>query len=332
MLFGVTLFVFGISMLIPPVERATLYAQSPQELKHIDTIIEKYGLDRPFYQQYVTWLNQVFHGNLGFSEVANLPVAQAIFHFLPASLELAIFASPIIIFVGIFLGTRAAARKGTAVDHSVRLLAILGWSLPVFVLGLVLLMLFAGYIRSVQWSGRLSTQMELFVSSAAFIRYTHINTLDAILNLNGTVLLDALRHLILPVVGLVIIQMAFIMRLMRSSMLESLGKGYVLTARAKGLHERVVIGKHARRNALIPVATVSGYLIAGLASGAVITETIFNFKGIGWWAAHSAINLDIPAVLGFTIFIGVVFVLTNLIVDIIYTRIDPRVRLGQGIQ
>lgn len=332
MLFGVTLFVFGISMLIPPVERATLYAQSPQELKHIDTIIEKYGLDRPFYQQYVTWLNQVFHGNLGFSEVANLPVAQAIFHFLPASLELAIFASPIIIFVGIFLGTRAAARKGTAVDHLVRLLAILGWSLPVFVLGLVLLMLFAGYIRSVQWSGRLSTQMELFVSSAAFIRYTHINTLDAILNLNGTVLLDALRHLILPVVGLVIIQMAFIMRLMRSSMLESLGKGYVLTARAKGLHERVVIGKHARRNALIPVATVSGYLIAGLASGAVITETIFNFKGIGWWAAHSAINLDIPAVLGFTIFIGVVFVLTNLIVDIIYTRIDPRVRLGQGIQ
>lgn len=178
-LFGVTLFVFGISMLIPPVERATLYAQSPQELKHIDTIIEKYGLDRPFYQQYVTWLNQVFHGNLGFSEVANLPVAQAIFHFLPASLELAIFASPIIIFVGIFLGTRAAARKGTAVDHLVRLLAILGWSLPVFVLGLVLLMLFAGYIRSVQWSGRLSTQMELFVSSAAFIRYTHINTLDA---------------------------------------------------------------------------------------------------------------------------------------------------------
>jgi ABC-type dipeptide/oligopeptide/nickel transport system permease component len=333
-LFGLTLLVFGITMLFTPIERAALYITSPKQLtpQYIDEIVHRYGLDRPFYEQYGTWLNQVLHGNLGWSTVAGLPVGKAILCYLPASLELAIFASPIIIFVGIFLGTKAAARKGTAVDHIVRLVAIMGWSLPVFVLGLFLLMFFTGVIRGLLPAGRLTTPIELFVNSAAFIRYTGINTIDAILNLNGAVLLDALRHLILPVVTLATIQMAFIMRLMRSSMLESLGKGYVLTARAKGLDERVVLNKHARRNALIPVITVSGYLVAGLAGGAVITETIFNFKGIGWWAAQSALQIDIPAVLGFTMFIGVVFVLVNLIVDIIYTRIDPRVRLGEGVQ
>jgi peptide/nickel transport system permease protein len=122
------------------------------------------------------------------------------------------------------------------------------------------------------------------------------------------------------------------MRLMRSSMLESLGKGYILTARAKGLDERIVVNKHARRNALIPVITVSGYLFAGLASGAVMTETIFSFKGIGWWAWQSAVRLDIPAVLGFALFSAVLFVLINLIVDILYTRVDPRVRLGGTVQ
>jgi ABC-type dipeptide/oligopeptide/nickel transport system permease component len=126
--------------------------------------------------------------------------------------------------------------------------------------------------------------------------------------------------------------MAFIMRLMRSSMLESLGKGYVLTARAKGLSERVVVNKHARRNALIPVITVSGYVFAGLANGVVITETIFAYKGIGWWAAAAAIRLDIAGVLGFALFNAVLFVIVNLVVDILYTRVDPRVRLGGVVQ
>jgi ABC-type dipeptide/oligopeptide/nickel transport system permease component len=330
-LFGVTLFVFAISMLIPPIQRATLYAQSPRQLQHIDELIHQYGLDRPFFEQYGTWLNQVVHGNLGWSRTGGQSVASAITHFLPTTLELAILASPIIIFLGIFFGTRAAAHKGTAVDHSVRLLAILGWSLPVFVLGLVLIMIFANLLPWLQ-TGRLTDLNEIFVNGPNFIRYTHINFLDGILNLNGRIFVDAIKHDILPVATLATIQMAFIMRLMRSSMLESLGKGYILTARAKGLSERVVIGKHARRNALIPVATVSGYLVAGLASGAVITETIYNYKGIGWWAARSALFIDIPSVLGFTIFIGIVFVVVNLIVDVVYTRIDPRVRLGQGIQ
>jgi peptide/nickel transport system permease protein len=136
----------------------------------------------------------------------------------------------------------------------------------------------------------------------------------------------------LPVITLSVTNVAFIMRLMRSSMLESLGKGYILTARAKGLAERVVVNKHARRNALIPVITVSGYVFAGLANGVVITETIFNYKGIGWWAWQSAVNLDISSVLGFALFNSFLFVLVNLVVDILYTRVDPRVRLGGVMQ
>jgi ABC-type dipeptide/oligopeptide/nickel transport system permease component len=331
-LFGVTLFIFGITMIFSPIQRALLYAHNIKEMLDLPTIIQMYGLDKPFYVQYGTWLNQVFHGNLGWSQVVAMPVSQAITTYLPATLELAIFACPLIILLGIFMGSQAAAHKDKPIDHGTRVLAILGWSLPTFWLGLLLMMIFYGYFSGLLPPGRLGVQMDILVSSAGFTRYTHINTIDAILNLNGTVLLDALRHLVLPVVTLSVTHVAFIMRLMRSSMLESLGKGYILTARAKGLAERVVVNKHARRNALIPVITVSGYVFAGLASGAVITETIFSFKGIGWWALQSAVNKDIPSVLGFALFSAVLFVLINLVVDILYTRVDPRVRLGGGVQ
>jgi len=331
-LLGVTLFIFGITMLFSPMERATLYVTSVRQLDNLPSIIERYGLDRPFFIQYGTWLGQVLRGNLGWSTVISMPIAKAIPHLLPATLEIAIFAVPVIVLLGIFLGTKAAAHKDKPLDHGTRILAILGWSLPSFWLGLILLMFFYGYFRGFLPPGRLSIPVDIFVDSAGFTRYTHINTLDAIINLNGRVLLDALRHLILPVTTISVINTAFIMRLMRSSMLESLGKGYILTARAKGLAERIVINKHARRNALIPVITVSGYLFAGLASGAVITETIFSFKGVGWWAWQAAIRLDIASVLSFALFSATLFVVINLVVDILYTRVDPRVRLGQGVQ
>ena len=331
-LFGVTVFIFGITMFFSPIERASLYITDIKQISALPEIIALYGLDKPFYVQYGTWINQVFHGNLGWSTVGGMPVWDAIWHFLPATLELAIFAAPLIVFTGIFLGTRAAAHKDKSIDHATRVLAISGWSLPSFWLGLVLMMVFYGYFRGFLPPDRLSFWMDALVNSDAFIRYTHINTIDAILNLNGRVLLDALRHLILPVITISTVNIAFIMRLMRSSMLESLGRGYVLTARAKGLDERTVVNKHARRNALIPVITVSGYVFAGLASGAVITESIFSFKGIGWWAYQAASRLDIPSILGFALFTGVLFVLVNLIVDIIYTRVDPRVRLGGTVQ
>ena len=327
-LLGVSLMVFGLLQLFSPIERASLYVTDPKQFTNLPDLIDRYGLDDPVWQQYGTWINEVVHGNLGWSRVVAMPVLNAMGHFLPATLELALFATPLIILGGIFLGSKAAAHKDKAIDHVSRFGAIIGWSLPTFWLGLMLLMVFYGYFSGWLPPERLSTEMSIVIHSEEFHRYTRINTIDAILNGNAQVLADALRHLILPVITLTVVNLAFVMRLMRSSMLEALGKGYILTARAKGLAERTVINKHARRNALIPVLTVSGYLFAAIANGVVITETIFNYKGLGWWAWQSAVRLDIASVLGFALFSGVLFVLTNLIVDLLYARVDPRVRLG----
>jgi ABC-type dipeptide/oligopeptide/nickel transport system permease component len=189
-------------------------------------------------------------------------------------------------------------------------------------------MLFYGYFKGLLPPERLSTEINLIVHSDQFVRYTQINTIDAILNWNLRVLGDALRHLVLPVITLAAVNLAFIMRLMRSSMLESLGKGYIFSARAKGLRESVVVNKHAGRNALIPVLTVSGYIFAGIVNGVVITETIFEYKGLGWFSAQAAVNLDVPSILSFAMFNAILFVITNLAVDVLYARIDPRIRLG----
>jgi dipeptide transport system permease protein len=331
-LFGVTILIFTVLQSFSPEERATLYITNNNQLANIQAIIERYSLNEPVWVQYGTWINQVFHGNLGWSRVVSQPVVEAIFNFLPATLELALFATPLIIFGGIYLGSKAAAHKDRFIDHTTRFGAIVGWSLPTFWLGLMLLMIFYGYFSGLFPPERLGVESSIIVNSAGFTRYTHLNTIDAILNGNAKVLFDSLRHLVLPVITLTVVNIAFIMRLMRSSMLESLGKGYILTARAKGLDENTVVNRHARRNALIPVLTVSGFIFAAIVNGVVITETIFNYKGLGWWTWQSAIRLDIPSVLGFALFNAVLFVLTNLVVDLLYARLDPRVRLGGRAQ
>jgi peptide/nickel transport system permease protein len=331
-LFGVTLLIFCLLQLFSPIERASLYIKNPNQFANISDVIEQYGLDQPIWVQYASWMNEVFHGNLGWSRVVSKPVTSAMLSFFPATLELALFATPVIILGGIFFGSKAAAHKDRFADHATRLGAILGWSLPNFWLGLILLMVFYGYFSGLFPPERLSTEMNILVHSEQFTQYTGLHTIDAILNANGKVLLDALRHLVLPVISLTVVNLAFIMRLMRSSMLEALGKGYILTARAKGLDENTVVSKHARKNALIPVLTVSGYLFASLVNGMVITETIFSRKGLGWWAWQSAVLLDVPSILAFALFSGILFVITNLVVDLLYARIDPRVRLGEQVQ
>jgi peptide/nickel transport system permease protein len=330
-LLGVTILIFALLQLFSPVERAALYVRDARQFANVPEIIERYGLDQPVWIQFVRWINEVLHGNLGWSRVVSQPVTRAMVGFLPATVELAVFAAPLIILGGILLGTKAAAHKDRPIDHVTRVGAIIGWSLPTFWLGLILLMVFYGFFSGLLPPERLSTEMSILVNSEQFTRYTKVNTLDAVLNGNIRVLLDSLRHLVLPVITLTVVNIAFIMRLMRSSMLEALGKGYVLTARAKGLSERAVVNKHARRNAMIPVLTISGYIFAAIVNGVVVTETIFNYKGLGWFAWQSAVNLDIPSVLAFALFNGILFVLTNLVVDLLYARIDPRIRLGAQV-
>lgn len=328
-LIGVTLLIFAVTQLISPAQRAMLYITSDKQIGKIDEIIVKFGLDRPFYEQYAGWLMQVLHGNLGLAKsAANQPVLQVLFERFPATLELTLYSAPIIILVGIYLGVKSAVYRDRPVDHVTRAAAIVGWSLPSFWFGIVLLSIFYGVLG---WfpPKRLDGAADILVNSAGWHRFTGLYTIDGLLNGQPWVTLEAFRHIVLPVTVLVTINVALLIRVMRSSMLESLSKNYVVMARAKGLRNAEVINKHARRNALIPVVTLSGVLIAGMLGGLIITETVFAFPGIGQFAANAAINgPDLPAVLGFALFTGTIFVLANLFVDILYAYIDPRIKLG----
>ncbi len=326
-LFGVSILIFAVFSLFSPEQRASVFVTDVRQLKDIQEIIKKHGLDAPIYVQYYYWMRALFHGDLGWSKTAQKPVVEALFYFLPNTVELALFSAPLIVLIGIWLGSASAVHQDKFIDHTTRTLAIVGWSLPTFWFGLMLLMIFYGYFRGLLPPEALGMKANLYVQSTEFTRYTKINTIDAILNGKLWIFLDALRHLILPVITLTVVQCALVMRIMRSSMLEALGRGYITTARAKGADEATVVKKHARRNALIPVVTVSGWLIAGLVSGVVITETIFSRKGLGWWWARAAIQLDTPAVLCAILFNSVLFVVTNLVVDLLYAYINPRVRL-----
>ena len=326
-LFGVSILIFSVVQLFNPIERAALFIRSEREAANVEGIIRKYGLDQPIHIQYFTWLSEVLQGNLGWSKVVSKPVLDALVTFLPATAELTLYAAPITILLGIYLGKKAAVHKDKAIDHATRTLAIIGWSMPTFWLAIMLLAIFYGYFGGLFPPDRLSVEASIYVQSGKFIRYTGINTIDALLNGQLWIFVDALRHLVLPTLTLVVVQVALLMRVMRSSMLEALGQGYVVAARAKGLDLKTVIDKHAGRNAMIPVATLSGLLVSGMLSGVVITETVFNYKGVGWWFVRAASQLDIPSVLGFSIFAAVLFVITNLVVDLLYAYIDPRIRL-----
>ena len=327
-LFGVTLMIFVAMSFLSPYQLVSTYIQSPEELKNqsLDDLVRKYGLDDPIHVRYFRWLKNLLRGDLGYSESANMFVAEAIQRRFPATLELTIFAIIPVIFGGVWLGSRAAINQNRFLDHIARVFATVRWSLPVFVFGLIILMVFYGVLG---WfpPGRLSVWADELTLSGEFIRYTGMNTIDALLNRNWAVFFDAIRHMIAPILPLSYLWWAFLLRITRSSMLDVLNTDYVRTARAKGLPEGVVIKHHVRRNSLITVATVAGSMILGLLGGVVITETVFDYKGIGLLIATGAQQLDYTLVLGTTLFFGVLLVLTNLIVDVLYAVIDPRVRL-----
>lgn len=328
-LIGVTLLIFLMTQLVGPSVRVSIYITNPNVFKGgqgtIQKLEHKYGLDKPIWVQYANWIDRLTHGNLGWSASARMPVAQALGKYLPATAELALYTIWPVVFLGIWMGFISGVHQDQWIDQVTRIIAITGWSLPIFVLGLVLLMIFYGLLG---WfpPGRLSLWASQIVGSSSFHNYTGLRTIDAILNGNWRILLDALRHLVLPVLTLSYASWALILRIMRSSMLETLRQDYVTTARAKGLPEKVVLKKHAARNALIPVATISGLMVVGLLGGTVLTETIFDIHGLGRFAAQAAVQFDLPAILGFALFYGFIMVFANLIVDVSYGLIDPRVR------
>ncbi len=327
-LFGVSVLIFGILMTFSPERRAATFVTSPQQAKDIPKIIKQFGLDDPFYIQYFRWMKEVLRGNLGWSLVASRPVGEAFWNYLPVTLEMNLVAAPIVIIFGIWLGTLSGIHRDTWIDHSTRIFAIVGWSLPTFLFALVLLMIFYGYLQLFS-PGVLSDQLTMLILDhpEQFTRYTGMYTIDGILNGRLDVFLDALAHLVLPVSTYVIVVVALNMRVMRSGMIEELSKEYVMTAQAKGADKKTIYIKHARRNALLPVITVAGQLVALSMEGSIAVEVVYNRHGIGWWLAESAVQLDMPVLLCICLFMGVVFVMTNLILDILYAVIDPRIRL-----
>lgn len=327
-LFGVSVLIFGILMTFSPERRAAAYVTTPQQAKDIPKLIKQFGLDDPFYVQYVRWIKQVFQGNLGWSLVAAQPVGEAFWRYFPVTLEMNLLAAPLVIFIGIWLGTVAGTHRNKWIDHVTRIFAICGWSLPTFLFALLLLMFFYGYFPLFS-PGIISDKITMFILDHPdeFTRYTGMYTLDGLLNGRLDITFDALRHLVLPVFTYVIVVVALNMRVMRSGIIEELSKDYVMTARAKGADKRTVNIKHARRNALLPVITVAGQLVALSMEGSISVEVVFNRQGIGWWLAHSARQLDMPVLMCICLFMGVVFVITNLTLDILYAYIDPRIRL-----
>ncbi len=322
---GVTLFIVLLMQLLSPYERAVTFVQSEVQLRNIDAIIEQYGLDQPWYVQYWNWLSQALQGNLGFSRVTNQPVLTTIIQRLPNTLELAILTIIPTIGIGIWLGTVAALNRDKLADQLSRVSSILFWSLPTFVLGIWLLIIFYGGFN-LFGIGQLSSRFAAAVIQPEFERYTGFMTVDALLNGRVDIFWDAIMHLILPVTTLVLVISAQIVRVMRSSLLDTLSQDYVRTARAKGLSPKVVNRKHARRNALIPVLTLSGFTLVTLLNGSVIVETIFALPGVGKWLADAAVQLDYAAVLGGAVFVGFLVVLANLVVDVLYAVVDPRIR------
>jgi peptide/nickel transport system permease protein len=327
-LFGVSLLIFGILMTFSPERRAAAYVSTPQQAKDIPRLIQQFGLEDPPHVQYLRWIREISRGNMGWSLVAARPVAEAFWRYFPVTLEMNLFGAPIVILFGIWLGTLSGIHRNTWIDHITRIFAIVGWSLPTFLFALVLLMIFYGYLQ-VFSPGVLSDQLSLFIidNPDKFTPFTGMYTLDGILNGRLDITIDALSHLVLPVLTYVIVVVALNMRVMRSGMIEELSKDYVITARAKGADKKTVYIKHARRNALLPVVTVSGQLVAMSMEGSIAVEVVFNRHGIGWWLAESATQLDMPVLMCICLFMGLVFVVTNLTLDILYAYIDPRIRL-----
>jgi len=336
---GVTMLIFAMLSLLTPYERASLYVSDvPRRQGSMTEIIEKYGLNDPIYKQYWYWMvgrqdpetgeirGGVLRGQLGFSSTLGGPVLDVLSRRLPATAELAIWAAVPMIGMGILLGVVSAVHHNKFIDQVLRVISIVGWSIPTFVFGLIVLMVFYAKLR---WfpPGRLSDWASQVIRSDGFRQYTHMHTIDAILNLQFDVFLDALRHLVLPVTTLAYLNWAYLLRVTRSSMLDVLSQEYLTTARSKGLLERVVVMRHALPNALIPIITVGGLILVGLLNGVVITETIFNYPGMGSFLAHAALSLDAISVLGVALVSSMILVIGNLMVDVMYGFVDPRIRL-----
>lgn len=286
-----------------------------------DRVYEELGLGDPLYQQYWSFLTDILSGDLGTSVLTSRPVLEDLLRFFPATLELATIATLLGVLLGVPMGVMAAVNKGRWPDHVIRFIGLIGYSVPIFWLGLVGLLVFYANLGWVSGPGRLEFYNEGIVES-----HTGMILIDAALAGNWEVFRDGFSHIVLPAVLLGYFSLAYIARMTRSFMLDQLSQEYIVTARVKGMSEARVIWRHALGNIMVPLITVIALSYAYLLEGAVLTETIFAWPGIGLYITNSLFNADMNAVLGGTIVVGCVFVGLNLLSDLLYQLVDPRAR------
>jgi len=315
---GVTIIAFSLIHIAPGDPARTMLGQHATQ-KEINEIREKYGLDEPLYVQYGIWLGGVLRGDLGRSIITNDLVVIEIGERFPNTIELAIAAMLFAIIIGGLAGVISASKQYSITDYTVMGVALFGISMPVFWLGIMLMMIFGVFLGWLPIGGRIDLLIP-YQSVTGFM------VIDSIITGNFTALGSILKHLILPAVALGTIPMAIIARVTRSSMLEVLRQDFIRTERAKGLSERTVIFKHAVRNAMVPVVTVIGLNFGLLLAGAILTETVFSWPGLGRLVVEAVYERDYPLVVGCILFFAIVFVVVNLITDILYTYIDPRIK------
>ena len=314
---------FAAIRLVPgdPVEvRVGEHAISPERLAFFR---HELGLDQPIWKQFLDYAWQLLHGDFGTSVATQQKVMTEFLTLFPATLELSFFAMMFALILGLPAGAMAAVKRGSWFDQALMTTALIGFSMPIFWWGLLLIMFFSVTLGWTPVSGRIDLIAYYFEPRTDFM------TIDALLSDQSGAFLDALHHLVLPAIVLGTIPLALIARMTRSSMLEVLSEDYVRTARAKGLSPLRVIGLHALRNALLPVVTVIGLSVSTLLAGAVLTETIFSWPGVGKWLIESISRRDYPALQGGVLLISMFVIAVNLIVDLLYGAINPRIRHGR---
>lgn len=317
-LFGVTVLVFVISHAIPG-DPAKMIAGPKASRQTLENIRRQYGLDRPLPVQYLRFASGLLRGDLGVSIRNHRPVTADLADFFPATLELTLASLAICVGLGILLGILSAVRRNRLTDHLTRVFSVFGVSMPVFWLGLMLLLVFYRNLGWLPGSGRLD------IGFSAPPHVTGLYLIDTLLEGRADKFWNAARHMVLPAFCLSYVYLAIMTRIVRSSMIEALGQDYIITARANGVSETMIVLKHAFRNSLIPTVTITGLSFGELMGGAILTETIFGWPGMGKYVVDSVNYLDFPAIMGFTLVIALVYVSVNLLVDILYAFLNPKI-------
>lgn len=314
---GVTFVAYAMMLFTGDPTSALAGEHATPELRQ--AIRERYGLDDPIYIQYWRFISQLVQGDLGTSIMTKTPVVTELKQFMPATIELALAAMIIAVIVGIPLGVIAAYRHNTFIDLNTTILALIGVSMPIFWLALMLLWVFGLKLDWFPTTGRIDSSVELNT-------ITNLYVLDSVLTLNLDALISSLHHIALPAIALATIPTAFIARITRSSMLDVLNAEYIRTARAKGVLEFTVVNRHGLKNAMLPVITVIGLQTGFLLAGAILTETIFAWPGMGRWIVNAIVARNFPVVQAGVLVFALVFVFVNITVDISYAWFDPRIR------